>query len=78
MDSSQQALLTNGKLFLKFKLVFKLLAGNRKNIQTNSEVWILIKAQYIIYQWILLDMLYKLMESIFQISELFFELTTII
>ena len=31
----------------------------------NSEAWILIKVQY---QWICLDKLYKLMESLFQIS----------
>ena len=33
MDSSRQALQTNGKLFLNLKLVFELLAENRKKFQ---------------------------------------------
>ena len=54
--------------FFKFQLVFELMAENRKNIETNSEAWILIKVQYFIYQWIRLDKLYKLMESFFKNS----------
>ena len=36
-----------------------------KNIETNSEAWVLIKVQCVIYQWIRLDKLYKLMERFF-------------
>ena len=43
------------------------MAENRKNIQANIEAWLLIKVQCVIYQWIRLDKLYKLMESFFQI-----------
>ena len=43
----------------------------------NSEAWILTKVQWVLYQWICLDKLYKLMKSCFQISESLFELTTI-
>ena len=127
MDSSQQALQTNGKLFSNFEYFFEFLAENRnfskrlarreywsnwnvsyiigfvstsstnewktlfkfhirlwiidrkpKNIQANTEVWILIiKVQCVMYQWICLDKLYKLMKSFFQISESFFEFVTI-
>ena len=60
--------------FSNFECVFELLAKTG-NIQMNSEAWILIKVQFIIYQWISLVQLYKLMENFFQISELFFKLT---
>ena len=41
----------------------------------NEEVWILVKVQCVIYQWICLDKLFKLMEIyiFFQILESFFE-----
>ena len=39
-----------------------------KNIQNKSKAWILIKLQCVIYQWICLYELYKLMESFFHIS----------
>ena len=66
MDSSQQALQTNEKLFSNFKLVFLILTKKKmKNIQTNKEVWILIKLQCFIYQWITLNKLYQLIEKSF-------------
>ena len=54
------------------------MAKKSKNIETNSEAWVLIKVQCVIYQWIRLDKLYKLMESFFKNFEFvfFFELLT--
>ena len=37
MDSSQQVLQTNGKLFFKFEYVFEFLAEKPKNVQKNGE-----------------------------------------
>ena len=70
--------LTSSTNLLKayFKFVFRIIGRKPENIQTNSEARILIKVQCILYQWICLDMLYKLTESFFQISESFFELPT--
>ena len=48
MDSSQRALLTNGKLFTNFKLVFELLPETEK-IQTNGKVGILITVATMCY-----------------------------
>ena len=46
--------------------------------KTDKQIaWTLIEVQFIVYQWIWLKKLYKLMESFFQISESFFELVTI-
>ena len=42
-----------------------------KNIQKNSEEWILIKLQYVVYQWISLNELYKLMKSFFKFKIIF-------
>ena len=71
MDSPRQALQSIGKLFSifqKFKFVFDLLAKNRKKYSSKySEALILIKVQCVIYQWIRLDKLYKLMIFFFQI-----------
>ena len=44
-----------------------------KNIQINSEAFILIKLQFVLNQWIRLDKLYKLMESFFSDFKLVFE-----
>ena len=52
------------------------MAKKSKNIETNSEAWVLIKVQCVIYQWIRLDKLYKLMESFFKNFEFVFELLT--
>ena len=46
------------KAFLKFRIFDR----KPKIFQTNSETWILIKLECVIYQWIRLDKLYKLME----------------
>ena len=51
---------------------FQIIVRKPKNIQT---AWILIKVLCAIYQWIWLDKLYKLSESLLPISEQFFELT---
>ena len=52
----------------KFQIHVRVISRKPKNITRNSEAWILIKVQCVIYQWIQLDKLYKLMESFFQIS----------
>ena len=67
MDQSQRALLTNRKLFIcKFLIRFRFFGRKPNNIQRNSEALILIKVQcVIIYQWIRLDKLYKLIERYF-------------
>ena len=44
---------------------FRIIGRKPKNIQTNSKVWILIKVQCVVHQWIWLDKLYKLMEFFF-------------
>ena len=60
------------KTLKNFKFIFELMVEKSKNIETNSEAWVLIKVQCVIYQWIRLDKLYKLMERFFfQISNLF-------
>ena len=48
------------------------MAEKLKNIEMNSEAWVLIKVQCVIYQWIRLDKLYKLMESFFKNFEFVF------
>ena len=58
--------------FLKFQISFQINGQTPKNIQTNSKAWILMKVQWVIYQWICLYQLDKQMESFFQII---FELT---
>ena len=65
MDSYRRSLQTNGKLSFKFQIRFWINGRKPKNIQTNSVVWILIKVQCVIYQWVRLDKLYKLMENFF-------------
>ena len=63
MDSFRRALQTNEKFFFsKFQISVRNFDRKPKNFQTNREAWILIKLQCIIYQWIWLDKLYKLME----------------
>ena len=81
MDSSQQALQINEKLFYKFQICFRNVDRKPKNIQKNSsEAWILIKVKCDIYQWIWLDKLYKLWSFfsnfgiIFRISCNFFKI----
>ena len=64
-----------------FRIRFKILAENwkifknfdrkQKNIQKNTEAWILIKLQCVKYQWICLNELYKLMKSFFETSNSF-------
>ena len=69
MNLSQRALQTNGKLFFfKFRISFRINGWKPKKFQTNKEASLLIKLQCVIYQWIRLNELYKLMESFFQIS----------
>ena len=59
MYSSQRALQTNGKLFSNFEFV---IFDRKPNLfQKKSEALILIKLQCVIYQWIRLNELYKLM-----------------
>ena len=49
MDLSLRALQTNGNLFFKFQISFRIIGRKpKKNIQTNSEAWIFIKVQSII------------------------------
>ena len=49
------------KVFFKFRII----GWKPNNNQTNSNAWILIKMQCVIYQWICLDKLYKLIGSLF-------------
>ena len=62
---SWQALQTNGKFILNLFRIKSINGQKTENIQTNNMVWILIKVQCVIYQWIRLNKLYKLMESFF-------------
>ena len=50
-----------------FQIRFWINGRKPKDIETNSEAWILIKVQCVMYQWIHLDKLYKLIESFFKI-----------
>ena len=65
MDSSQLALQSNEFFFQISILFLKFWLKSKK--YSNKEVWILIKLQCVIllYQWIRLDKLYKLMETFF-------------
>ena len=66
MNSSQRVLQTNGKLF-------QINGRKPKNIGTSNEAWIFIKVQSVIYQWICLGMLYKLMKAVFNfLNHIFF------
>ena len=51
--------------FSTFRICFRIIDRKPKNSQSNREVWILIKGQCVIYQWICLDKPYKLMGSFF-------------
>ena len=57
--------------FLNFEFVFEILTENRFFFQKNSE-YLSNCNMLVIYQWIRLNELYKLMESLFQISFLNF------
>ena len=61
---------------ISYLFVSEILAENRKNIRTNSEAGILIKVQCFMYQWILLDKFYKLME-VFSYFEFVLEIVAI-
>ena len=51
---------------LYFNFFFFLIFGRKpKKFRKNSEAWILIQLQCVIYQWIRLDKFYKHMESFF-------------
>ena len=58
MDSSQQALKINRKIFI-FWIRFQIFGRKPKVFQKNGEARILIKLQWVIYQWIRLNKLYK-------------------
>ena len=75
MDSCWQALQTNGKFFLNFELIFKLMSKN-KNIQMNSDAWVLINVDVLAKSIDLARQALQAHENL-QISEYFFELTTI-
>ena len=57
MERSSQVLLKEN--------FFQIFGQKRKNFQS-SEVWILIKLQCVIYQWIRFNELYKLLNFFFQ------------
>ena len=71
MDLSQRALETNVKLFSNFQF----LAEDQNFFKgiLRSEYWSNCNVLYM-YQWISLDKLYKLMESLFFFLNSFFEL----
>ena len=54
------------KVFFNFQIRFRINGQKHKNIETNSQAWILIKVQCVIYQRIRLDKLYKLMGNFFK------------
>ena len=54
-------------VLFKYQIHFQINGRKLKNIQTNSEAWILIKFQFFMCQWICINKLYKLMESFLQI-----------
>ena len=56
------------KAVFYFQISFRNFGRKLKNIETNREACILIKLQCVIYQWIRLNNLYKLLESFFHIS----------
>ena len=74
----KETLFTNFKSFSEFwNKNRKFWPKNRKKFKSIARREYLIKLQCVIYQWIWLDMLYKLMWSFFfLISESFFELVT--
>ena len=76
MDSFRQALQTNGKLF-QISNSFSNYWPKQKNIQTNSDVWILIKVQYVRSINVSQQALQINGKLFFQISESFFELITL-
>ena len=55
------------KAFFKFRICFRIIDRKPKNIQMNRKAWILIRVQCVVYQWIRLDKLYRLMECFFLI-----------
>ena len=57
----------NGKLF-QISNLFLIFGWIQKLFQKKSEAWILIKLQCVIYQWICLNELFKIMETFFSIS----------
>ena len=63
------------KLNINFQNFCRIFGRKPKNIQKNSEAWILIKLQRVICQWFWLDKLYELVGRFLQISESFFEFT---
>ena len=74
---AQRALQTNGKLFFKFQIRFLNFWPKTENFSKEFRIVNIDQVQCVIYQLIRLNELYKLMESFFQISESFSELTTI-
>ena len=53
------------KAFSKFRIYFRIFDRKPKHFQRNKEARIFIELQYVIYQWIHLDELYKLTEKFF-------------
>ena len=62
--------------FLNFRIRSRIFGWKPKNIQKNSEAWILIKFQCVVYQWIRLNELYKVMKRFFSNFKLVFEILT--
>ena len=57
--------------FFKLQIRFRIDGRIQNIIQTNSEAWILIKVQCVLYQWISFDTLYKQIGSFFQFGNHF-------
>ena len=77
IDLTRQAIQSNGKLFSNNSGIGFMQARGEASFVLNSTCSSCNVYVAIIYQWIGLDKLYKLMESFFQISESDFELTTL-
>ena len=62
--------------FFKLQIRFRIDGRKPNIIQTNSEAWILLKVQCVLYQLIGFDTLYKLIGSFFFNFVIIFELLT--
>ena len=67
MNLSRRALQTNVKLFSNFKFLLDLAIG-QKTKKYSKQIATIYQVQCVIYQWIHLDKLYKLVESFSQVS----------
>ena len=58
------------EFFLKYRICFWIFDRKPNFFQTNREAWLWIKVQCVVYQWISLNKLYKLIEGSFSNSSM--------